>query len=83
MVSDDGMGRTINVSSEGLHLEVPNNLDRGDTLRITLNLDGQMVKVLGDVVWVDHGSPFDQAGVHVQVQKKGSQTWLDTLPYND
>jgi len=83
VVADDSMGRTLDVSSEGLHLEVPSNLDQGDNLRITLSLDGKIVTVLGNVVWVSHGSPFDQAGVRIEVQEPGSNTWLDTLPCND
>ena len=82
-IMDDGMARTRDISPDGLHLELPKPVDRGDDLTITMNLDGQMITLSGKVVWVSPGKPFDQAGIHVDPNQKHYLDWLRKTPAND
>lgn len=51
-----GMARTVNISGTGLLLETGQFFDAGQRLRITLSLDGTLVRLVGQVV---HSRPVD------------------------
>ncbi len=51
-----GMARTVNLSGTGLLLETGQFFEAGQQLRITLNLGGTLVRLVGKVV---HSRPVD------------------------
>ena len=64
-VVDEGMARTTDLSIKGLHLELPRSVSVGDRLRLTLNIDGQMVTLTGQVAWSDTKSEHVEVGVKI------------------
>ena len=79
----DGMAKTLDVSNNGLQLELPRKVDRGDRLQLTLGLRDQIVTLFGDVVWACAGSPYGQAGVLVAPDQGDYRQWRDMMPVND
>ena len=45
-----GLGRTLNVSSDGLLMETADQVDAGSTLLVTLGLGEDMVEIAGRVI---------------------------------
>lgn len=47
---DEGMAKTINMSVRGLLLLLPRGVEAGTSLQLALNLDGEVVEIIGRVV---------------------------------
>jgi hypothetical protein len=47
------MGRTLDVSENGLKLETTQQMSKGDTLLITVELEDDLVELRGEVVHCD------------------------------
>lgn len=54
-ILDEGMARTSDMSLSGLNLELQREPNQGDLIRLTLNIDGKLVTLKGEVVWVVPG----------------------------
>lgn len=59
--ADDGMAKTLNLSVGGLLLQLPREAKLDTNLKVALNLDGQIVEVLGRVARC--GASSEQAGM--------------------
>jgi hypothetical protein len=46
---DEGLARTLDMSVRGLLLQTPRAVDVGTTLRMALNLDGEIIEAFGKV----------------------------------
>lgn len=56
-VKDDvGMARTLDMSVRGLLLELPRAVEPGSALRLSLDLDGEIVEAFGDVARCEESS---------------------------
>lgn len=49
---DEGVARTLDMSVRGLLLELPRAVEVGSTLRLNINLAGEIAEVFGEVVRV-------------------------------
>jgi hypothetical protein len=47
---DEGIARTLDMSIRGLLLELPRAVEVGSTLRLNINLEGEIVELFGEVV---------------------------------
>ena len=59
--ADDGMAKTLNLSVGGLLLQLPREVELETQLQVALNLDGQVVEVLGRVARC--GASSEQEGM--------------------
>lgn len=78
-VLDEGMARTTDISMTGLHMEIPRRLRVDDRLRLSLNIEEQMVTLLGTVVWVEFAEPFFQVGCQIDSVPRNYVTVLERL----
>jgi hypothetical protein len=64
---DEGIARTLDMSVRGLLLELPRPVEKGSTFRMNLNLEGEIVELFGEVVWVkETGAGTYEAGVELR-----------------
>ncbi len=46
---DEGVALTVDMSVRGLLLELPRPMDEGSTIRLSLNLEGDVVEAFGEI----------------------------------
>ncbi len=78
-VLDEGMARTTDISMSGLHMEIPRRLRVDDRLRLSLNIEEQMVTLVGTVVWVEFDDPYFQVGCQIESVPRNYVTILERL----
>jgi hypothetical protein len=62
---DEGLARTLDMSIRGLLLELPRPMEVGSTLRLNINLEGELVELFGEVVRL---KPKEQGTYEVGVE---------------
>lgn len=81
-LQDSGMALELDLSLNGLQLEIPGRTKVGDTLTIVLAIQERMITVIGDVIWVNPGPEVQTVGcLLTKVQKDYKDTlksWLAT-----
>ena len=61
----DGMGRTLNIASGGIKIELCSLLEKGKIVNIKLALKEKLITVLGEIVYCKLGeNKFYEAGIH-------------------
>lgn len=60
------MGRTLDVSANGLKLETTGEIEKGDTLLITIGLEDDLIDLRGEVVHADLVAHRHVAGIEFQ-----------------
>ena len=78
-VVEEGMAKTKDLSVGGIHLQLPCKVDPGDTLKLTLNLDGHMVSLQGAAVWCEANGDIFETGVAIQKVPQDYLGLMDTL----
>ncbi len=77
------MGRTVNISENGLLLETHLPFQLQQVLVITVALDENLVEIKGRVKYVEPSGEMFQSGVEfIEIDEKGRQTlnqYLDSL----
>lgn len=59
---DEGLARTLDMSVRGLLLELPRPVEPGTTLRLQLNLTGELIEAFGEVTRcedADHNGMYE------------------------
>lgn len=64
---DQGMARTLDMSVRGLHLQLPRAVEPGSTLRLALDLKGEVIEAFGEIRWceADQDGMFE-AGIELK-----------------
>ena len=79
---DRGLALEVNLSLDGLHLEIPTLPKVGDALKVILAVKDSMVTVIGKVVWVTPGEDLNAVGCHLSKIEKSYKdifkAWLKT-----
>jgi len=69
-VQDSGMAIELDMSLAGLQLEIPTKPNLGDTLRVVLALEDELITVIGEVVWVESSDEMFIVGINLtKIQK--------------
>ena len=64
---DEGMAKTLNLSVSGLLLQLPRAVEVEQKLQLALNLDGQVVELVGRVVRCEAADAGDMHDVGVEL----------------
>ncbi len=66
VILDEGLGKTIDLSAQGIHLALPRSAQPGDRLKLILNLKDQLIQLFATVVWVQPGSELCRVGLIIE-----------------
>ena len=78
-IRDRGMAKTSDVSLKGLQVALPREPGVGDSVKITLNIDGQLIPVRGAVVWSRRGDEVYEAGIQIEQIPEGFEQKVKSL----
>ena len=60
---DEGMAKILDLSEEGLHIELPKPSLAGDLVQLTVSLGEGLFNVQGSVIWIARQDPPFEVGI--------------------
>ena len=79
-IQDSGMALEVDLSLNGLNLEIPAEPRIGETIKIILAIKEKMITLIGEVVWIKPGKNLNNIGCQLtKIEKKYKEilkSWL-------
>lgn len=79
IILDAGVGKTLDLSEKGLHLELPRNTRKGDRVKLTVNIDGSLIDLFAIVAWALPKDDHCEAGLMLEHYPEEYATYFESL----
>ena len=65
VILDEAVGKTLDFSESGLHLELPHQANHGDRIKLDVNIDGDILTLFGTVAWASSNEDIFEVGLEI------------------
>ncbi len=79
-VSNEAMAKSLDLSSNGVHLALTQELSTGDRLHLTMGHGENMIELEGQAMWARGDDALFEVGLQVENPPQAYTQFIETLP---